>query len=61
MGKAWLEAQFLKPLQLRKMHCALIFLFQKITKVAWRTKALNALRFQKFFPLIAQFYALNLI
>ena len=43
------------------------FLFQNMAKVALRTKvskicfSLIALRFQSFFPIIAQFYILNLI
>ena len=52
VGKAQLEAQH--P-QLRKLRCALMFLFWNIVEVALRTKvfkiccALIALRFQNFF------------
>ena len=69
MGKAQLEAQSATSATsaIAKVALRFNFLFWKIAEVALQNKALKiccaliALRFQNFFRLKAQFYALNLI
>ena len=69
MGKAQLEAQSATSATsaIAKVALPVNFLFLNIAEFALRTKvfkiccALIALRFQKFFRLITQFYSLNLV